>query len=129
MRKIVISLIASTVALAATAPAVAQYYPGPPPAPQDYGQRGDWGDFRGLQMRIDNIRRQIDRLDRRDAIRGRAADRLMNEANSIDRRLHDRARNGLNPREVGDIEYRIQRLEQRVRFAVNDRYGRYIDRW
>ena len=129
MRKIVLSLIASAAALAAAAPAAAQYYPGAPAGPPAYGERGDWGGVRGLEMRIDNVRRQIDRLDRRDAIRGRAADRLMNEANWIDRRLHDHARNGLNPREVGDIEYRIQRLEQRVHFAVNDRDGRYVNRW
>jgi hypothetical protein len=76
-------------------------------------------------MRIDNIRRQIDRLDRRDAIRGRTADRLMDEANKIDRRLRDKSRDGLDPREAGDIQYRLQRLEQRVQWAAADSAERF----
>ena len=43
--------------------------------------------------------------------------------------LHERARGGLNQREAYDIEMRIGRLEQRLQFAMNDRYGRYGDRW
>jgi hypothetical protein len=50
---------------------------------------------------------------------------LVHEANEIDRRLADRSRGGLDPREVGDIQYRIQRLEQRVQVALNDRGGRF----
>jgi hypothetical protein len=134
MRKIVLSLVAAGAALVSISPASAQYYPSPQPAPygsnygygynNGYGFRGNWGQVRAFQMRIDNIERQINRLDRRDVIRGRTADRLRDEANRIEERLHDRARGGLSPREAGDLEFRIQRLEQRVQFALNDR-GRY----
>ncbi len=128
MRKIVLSLAAAGAALVSVSPANAQYYPSAQPAPygynNGYGFRGNWGQVRALQVRIDNIERQINRLDRRDVIRGRTADRLRDEANRIEDRLHDRARGGLNPREAGDIEIRIQRLEQRVQFALNDR-GHY----
>ena len=130
MRKMVLSLLAAGAALVSVSPVNAQYYPAPQPVPygynNGYGLRGNWGQVRALQTRIDNIERQINRLDRRDVIRGRTADRLRDEANRIEDRLRDRARGGLSPREAGDIEYRIQRLEQRVQFALNDR-GRYGD--
>ena len=137
MRKIVLSVAAAGAALIAASPAAAQYYPQPQPAPYGYnngyngynnGFRNNWGEFRALQQRIDNVERQIARLDRRDVIRGRSADRLLNEANKIDRRLRQRARGGLDPREAGDIQYRIQRLEQQVQIALNDRGGRWGDR-
>lgn len=139
MRKIVLSIAAAGAALIAASPAAAQYYPQPQPAPYGYnngynsygynnGFQGNWGQVRALQARIDNIERQINRLDRRDRIRDRSADRLRDEANRIERRLHERTRGGLNEREAYDIQTRIARLEQRVQYAMNDRSGRY-DRW
>ena len=131
MRKIVLSLAAAGAALAAASPAVAQYYPAPQPAPYGYnnGFRGNWGEVRALQQRIDNVERQIDRLNRRDRVGDRTADRLRDEAQNIERRLHERARGGLDPREARDIQYRIQRLEQRVQFALADHYPRGGDRY
>jgi hypothetical protein len=133
MRKFVLSLAAMSAALVMASPAAAQSYQAPQPAPyaygNGYGYNGNWGQFRALQSRIDNVERQINRLDRHDVIGGRSADRLMDEANKIERRLHERARGGLNPREAADVEARIGRLEQRVQFAMNDRYGRHGDRW
>jgi hypothetical protein len=131
MRKFVLPLAVVGVGLVAASPAAAQFYPAPQAAPYAYGNgyNNNWGQFRSLQARIDNVQRQINRLDRRDVIRGRSADRLMDEANKIERRLHERARGGLNQREAYDIEMRIGRLEQRLQFAMNDRYGRYGDRW
>ena len=135
MRKIALSLVAAGAALVAASPAAAQYYPAPQPAPYGYGygnndySYNNYGQVRALQVRIDNIERQIGRLDRRDRIGDRSADRLRDEANRIERRLHDRARGGLSPREAGEIQYRIQRLEQRLQLALNDRGGRYGDRW
>ena len=138
MRKFVLSLAAAGVAVIAASPAAAQYYPAPQPAPygnaygyngyNGYG-RGNWEQVRGLEVRLNNIERQINRLDRRDRIGDRSADRLRREANNIERRLHERARGGLNQREAGDLINRVQRLEQRVQFAMNDTYGRYRDRW
>jgi hypothetical protein len=127
MRKFVLSLAAAGAALAAASPAVAQYYPAPVQAPYGYGYgyNNNWGQVRSLQARIDNVERQINRLDRHDRIRDRSADRLRDEANRIEDRLHDRARGGLSPREASDIQFRIARLEQRVQVALNTRNGRY----
>jgi len=136
MRKIVLSLASIGAALVVASPAVAQYYPAPQPAPYGYnngyngynGYRGGFGQVRAFAMRIDNIERQIDRLDRRDRIGGYSAERLRNEADRARERLRDIGRGGLSPREAGEMETRIQRLEQRVQFALNrGRYG-YGDR-
>ena len=113
MRKMILSLAAAGAALVAASPAAAQYYPQPQPAPYGYnGYNNGWGMVRSLQVRIDNVERQINRLDRRDRIRDRSADRLRDEANDIERRLHRVGQNGLNPYEARNIEYRIARLEQ-----------------
>jgi len=124
MRKFVLSVAAAGAALVAASPAAAQFYPARQPAPYGYNGYNNYGQIRSLQVRIDNIERQINRLDRRDRIGGRSADRLRDEANNIERRLRERARGGLSPREAGDLQYRVQRLEERVQFALNDRYGR-----
>jgi hypothetical protein len=129
MRKLLFSLAAAGAAVAAASPAVAQYYP--QPQPYGYGGYGGhgynsgWGQVRALQVRIDNVERQINRLDRHDRIGNRSADRLRDEADDIERRLHRVSRNGLNPYEANEIQIRIARLEQRVQFAMNQRYGRY----
>jgi hypothetical protein len=127
MPKIVLSLAAAGAALALASPAAAQYYPRPPVQAPAYGY--GFGQVRALQVRIDNVERQINRLDRRDRIGDRNADRLRDEANRIEDRLHRAARGGLNPYEARDIEYRIQRLEQRVQYSMNDRGYRDRDRW
>jgi hypothetical protein len=134
MRKIVLSLAAAGAALVAASPAAAQYYPAPQPAPYGYGNQyggygyNNFGQVRALQVRIDAIERQIRYLDRRDVIRDRRADELRHEADRVEDRLHRAARHGLNPYEAREIEYRIARLEQRVRYAVANNYGRYGDR-
>lgn len=125
MRKIVLSLAAAGAALAMASPAAAQYYPGRPVPAPGYGYGYGYGQVRELQQRLDNIERQIDRLDRRDRIGDRAANRLRDEANRIDERLHRRARGGLDPREAGDIQYRLQRLEQQVQWARERRWDRF----
>ena len=128
MRKVLMSFAAAGTALAFATPAAAQYFPGQPygyGAP--YGNAlgyGNYGTIRSLQARINNVERQINRLDRRDRIRDRTADRLRNEANRIERRLRLAARNGLNPYEMNDIQRRISRLEQQVNFSLSNRFGR-----
>jgi len=130
MRKIVLSIAAAGAAFIAASPATAQYYPQPQPQPYGYnnGFRNGFGQVRALQVRIDNVERQINRLDRRDRIRDRSADRLRRDADRIEDRLHRAARNGLDPREANEISYRIQRLEQQVQSAIANGYGRYGDR-
>jgi len=128
MRKIVLSIAAAGAAFIAASPATAQYYPQPQPYGYNNGFRNGFGQVRALQVRIDNVERQINRLDRRDRIRDRSADRLRRDADRIEDRLHRAARNGLDPREANEISYRIQRLEQQVQSAIANGYGRYGDR-
>jgi len=131
MRRIVLSMAAAGAALIAASPAVAQYYPAPRPAPSGYngyngyGNNNGFGQARALQVRLDNVERQISRLDHRDRISERSADRLRDQANDIERRLRRVSRNGLNPNEANEIQVRIANLEQRVQVALSNRYGRY----
>jgi hypothetical protein len=125
MRKFVLSIAAAGAAVVAASPAAAQFYPQPQAAPYGnaYGYNNGWGQARALQVRLDQIERQIARLDRRDRIGDRSANRLRDEANSIERRLHRAARNGLNPYEANDLQTRIARLEQRVQYSLANRNG------
>ena len=129
MRKIILSIAAAGAALTVASPAAAQFYPQQQqPYGQAYGYNGynnGWGQVRALQARLNNVERQIQRLDRRDRIGDRSADRLRDEANKIERRLHRAGRNGLSQREVYDIQNRIARLEQRVQYSLANRYGGY----
>ena len=128
MRKVLISLAVAASAVAVASPASAQYAPqyaqqyAPQPQGNAYGYHNNYGQVRRLQARVDQIQRHIQRLDRRGAIRNRQADGLRAEARNIERRLRDVSRYGLNPRESRDIEIRIGRLEQQVRYAAS--YGR-----
>lgn len=119
MRKVLISLAAAGTALAFATPAAAQFFPGQPYGYgyNGYGPRYGWGEARALQARIDRIEWQINRLG---DWRG---EHLRREAERLERRLNEHARNGLNPYEVQDISFRIDRLEQQVRYASS--YGGY----
>jgi hypothetical protein len=130
MRKLMISLAAAGTALAFATPAAAQYYP------QQYGQQyggygyngygqNNWGEFRQLKARLDNVERQINRLDRRNVVRDDRADRLRHEANNLERQLRIAARNGLNPYEANNINGRIAWLERQVQYSQANRYGGY----
>src|SRR5919206_1319622 len=102
MRKMLLSLAAAGAALAVAAPATAQYYQGQPYG-YGYGNNGygyGYGQVRALQARIDSIENQIRYLDRRDVIRDHRADRLREEAERLENRLHRAARYGLNPYET-----------------------------
>jgi cell division protein FtsB len=121
MRKFLISLAVATSALAVAAPASAQYYP----QQQGYGYNNNYGQVRSLQVRINQIQRQIERLDRRNILSNREARRLRDESRDLERRLARVGRNGLNFRERQNIEIRIARLEQRVRIEANDGNRRF----
>lgn len=133
MRKMMITAAAAVSALAIAAPAAAQWAPAPPPPPgYGYGQQGygyDYnsrGQVRGLQVRLNQVERQINRLDSRNRLSEREADRLRREANRIERQLRFAARDGLTGYEHRDLSIRIARLEQNVRYQANDgdRWGR-----
>lgn len=134
MRKLLISLAAAGSALAAASPAAAQYYPQQYGYGNGYGYNGygyngygygNYGQVRALQARIDSIQYRIRMLDRRDLIRGDSADRLNEDAERLENRLHRAARYGLSANEADVIQARIANLEQRVQYASMNRYGRY----
>jgi hypothetical protein len=136
MRKLIISLAAAGSVLAIATPAAAQYYPQQQPYAQPYGQpygapygnaygyNNNYGQVRSLEVRITAVERQINQLDRRDRIRNGTADRLRNDANKLERRLRHAARDGMSFREANDIQIRIARLEQQVRYSLANNYGR-----
>ena len=132
MRKFLISaaLMASTVAVAA--PAAAQWAPpayGQQPYGNAYGYQNNYGQVRRLQVRIDQLQRQIVQLDRRNILSNREAARLRNESRNLEVRLRYAARNGLNDREGYDIERGIQRLEVRIQREARDGNGWRNDRY
>ena len=132
MRMTLISFAAAASALAVAAPAAAQWR-SPQPAPQGYayGHNNNYGQFRSLQVRVDNVQRRIARLDNRHRITEREARRLREDARELERRLYRSARNGLSWREAQAIEQRLQRLEWRLQRDARDgrRYsGNSVDR-
>lgn len=126
MSKFVLAIAVAGAALVAASPAAAQYYPQPYGNAYGYNDSNanNWRYIRNLQLRIDNVERQIRVLDRRNVIRDDRADRLRAEANQIERQLRYSARGGLYPAEANAIEGRIARLERQVQYAVGNRgYG------
>jgi hypothetical protein len=121
MRIILISLAAAASALAVATPAAAQY--APQPQGYAYGHQGNWGQARALQVRIDNIQRQIQRLDRRNVLSDREARRLLQDSRELERRLRFVRQNGLSANERYDIERRLARLEQRLFRDARDGHG------
>ena len=130
MRKVLISLAAAGAALVVAAPASAQYHGGQPSGHggNGYGYNGsrygNFGEVRALQGRLDALEYRIRMLDRRDVIRDDRADRLREDAQRLEGRLHRAARNGLSPNEASQIQGRLAELEQRVQYATAYRGGR-----
>ena len=142
MRKIILTVAAAASALAIATPAAAQYRPAPQPGyGYNNGYNGNgytnyrydnrYGAVRNLQSRIDRLQQQIARFDGRDRISEREARNLREESRDIEKRLRKSARNGLNQREYASIDYRVQRLEQRIYRDARDgnRYGYNNSGW
>jgi hypothetical protein len=137
MRTLIVSLAAAGSILAIATPAAAQYYPQQQPYAQPYAQpygapygnaygyNNNYGQVRSLEVRINAVQRQIQQLDRRDRVRDNTSDRLLADANRIERKLRSASRNGLNAYEANDIQVRISRLEQQVRYSVANNNGRW----
>jgi hypothetical protein len=119
MRKFLVSAALVAATLTAAAPASAQWAR---PQGNAYGYNNH-GQVRRLEARVDQIRRQIHQLDRRNILSDREARRLSEEARDLDRRIDVLARNGFSGRDRYDIERRLARLEQRVQRDVNDGHG------
>jgi len=136
MRTLILTLATAAAGLAIAAPASAQYYPQPQPyggqygAPYGnaYGYNNNYGQFRALDARIDNLQREIRRMDARNIISEREANRLKEQSRNLERQLAFMARDGLNPYEANQAERGIARLEQRIWREARDRDGRYGNR-
>ena len=123
MRKFLISVALVSTALTA-APALAQDYGRP-----GYGDhRGDWNRGGPDRPAVNNLLRQLDRVDFRiqrslqhRAISPREAFSLRREANDIRVRVNVRGRNGLTGREFAQLQGRVNQLEQRVSMERRDR--------
>jgi hypothetical protein len=118
MKKFLISAAVAAGALSLAAPAAAQYAPYPPQG-QAYGYNNHTS-ARVLQVRIDQIQRQIRQLDRRNILSNREAASLMSDARAVERRLRETARRGLSYSERRAVEVRIARLEQQIRRDARD---------
>lgn len=144
MRKVLISAILAASTLAIAAPAAAQWtvaygnqyggqygnqYAGQYGSPYGnaYGYNNNRGQVRVLQVRLNQLERQISQLDRRNILSDREANRLRYQANMIERQLRAASYNGLNGYEARDIQVRIARLEQNIRYQANDG-NRYANR-
>jgi hypothetical protein len=115
MRKLLISAAVAITALTVAAPAAAQYAP--------YGNAygyNNYGQVRSLQARIDNLQRQIRRLDQRNILSNREAARLMDDSRDLERRLYRASRNGLSRQEVFSVENRLRNLELRLQCDARD---------
>ena len=119
MRKFLVSAAIAAATLATAAPAAAQWAP---PHGNAYGYN-NYGQVRRLEARVDQIRRQIHQLDRRNILSEREARRLSEDARDLDRRINYLARNGFSGRDRYDIERRLARLEQRLFRDANDGRG------
>lgn len=124
MRKFLIATAASVSALVAASPAAAQYYPAPQPygygQGYGYGYNNNQNAVRNFVHRVDQVRYHIDRLDNRDRISEREARSLRNEAHHLRNRVLRSGYNGLSGRERQDLNIRLARLEQRVRYEARD---------
>jgi len=114
------TMLAATLAMAV--PAAAQWAPNG----NAYGYNNA-GQGRRLEARIDNLRRQIAQLDRRNILSNREARRLDAEARNIEYRFRELRQDGIDRRERYMIESRIARLEQNIRYQASDGDRRYAD--
>ena len=130
MRKLLITLAATSAALVAAAPASAQgygqgYYGGQ----QRYGYPGDRGLVQRFHQQIGQLENRIERSAQRRAISPGEYRSLRNQSANLHQRLQRFAYDGLSRGEVQDISDRIDNLRERLRDERRDgRRDRYDDR-
>jgi hypothetical protein len=130
MRKFLISAALAATALTAAVPAAAQYGQPYPPYGNAYGYN-NYGHIRSLEARLNQLQRQIARLDQRNILSNREAARLRAQAWDIRNDLRRAARDGFNQREANRFQQRIAQLEYRIQREArdwNNRANRYGDR-
>lgn len=131
MKKILIpaiALAAAAVAVPASAQVRANVYVGTPAYGHNgYDQRNGYNrDWRPIQQRIANIDRRIDQGARNGRLTRREAQSLRSELSYVARLQRRYQSGGLSWRERQDIDVRLDRVEQRLRYERrdDDRRGR-----
>lgn len=135
MRKYLISIAAAASAVTFAAPASAQHWT--PPVyryqPYNYGYGFNHHRFaNAMEARVTRIRADIRAMQARRILSWQEGRSLERQAASIQRRIYNASRNGIQPGEARNIENRIQRLEYRIQREATDwnnrvggrRYGR-----
>ena len=116
MRKFLISALLIGATAVTAAPASAQY-----------GRGGGYRSDDGIDQQIRQIEQRIRTAVQNRMVSRGEADRLLRQADQIDR-LEDRySRNGLTAYELRDLRQRVQNLRQQLRFERQD--GRGDRRW
>jgi hypothetical protein len=116
MRKFLITAVALS-AIAATAPASAQYRGGYDPRP-GYGH--GYGNGSDIVAQLRQIDQRIARSFERGRITRNEARRLSNENHRIENRFRDYRRGGLSQREHYDLQQRIRDLREQLREDRHD---------
>ena len=112
MRKVLITLAIASATVVAT-PAAAQRGYG-------YGHQGG----NQIQREINQLENRIDRSFQNGRISRREALSLRREANGLQRDYFRFARNGLDRGEYRNLQVRLDRLQDRLRYERRDRDGR-----
>lgn len=125
MKKLIASLALGASVLVVAAPASAQNWRGDRNDRYDRDDRGRGGNtgFHPTQLRpqLDRISAQISRGFQRGVLSQGEATRLRNEHRQLWQIATNYYRSGgVNQRELRDIEYRIDRLQDRLRFERRD---------
>jgi hypothetical protein len=111
MRKLVVSIVIASAAVTA-APATAQYW------------RLSQSVHREIRQDINQLENRIERAADRRRISQREATSLLRDARHVRRLYRNYTQNGLTRREVADLEWRVNRVQQRLRMERRDWDGR-----
>jgi Spy/CpxP family protein refolding chaperone len=117
MRKFILIAAAALSAIAATAPASAQYRGGYDPRPAFGHGYGNGSDIIAQLRQIDQ---RIAQSFQRGRITRNEARRLSNETMRIENRFRDYRRGGLSQREHYDLQQRIRNLREQLREDRHD---------
>ena len=129
MRTMILTLAAAGAAVAAAAPASAQFYPAQ--APYGYAQQQVYGNnwlfnfrdqryARMMQDRVQRIRHDIRQMGAMRILSRSEVRDLDREAVAVEQRIWRYSRNGVSMNDARKIDNRVRRLEDRVMREAND---------
>ena len=118
MRNLLIKLALAASAATFAARLPAQSFPSPPNWGFGYEH---YGQVRELILRMNHVQGLIQQMDHRHQITGRSTERLIDEANTIQRHLRNDAASGLDAHQAEEMLRRVIRIEQKVHAAYAER--------